>query len=51
MGLVLGTCDRVVVLDYGRVLAEGGPEEIRQDDRVLAAYLGDDVIDASTPGS
>ena len=43
MGLVLGTCDRIVVLDFGRVLAEGTPDQIRRDDRVVAAYLGDDV--------
>lgn len=46
MSLVLGTCDRIVVLDFGRVLAEGTPDQIRRDDRVVAAYLGDDV-DAS----
>jgi branched-chain amino acid transport system ATP-binding protein len=44
MGLVLGTCDRIVVLDFGRVLAEGTPDQIRRDDRVVAAYLGDDVV-------
>jgi branched-chain amino acid transport system ATP-binding protein len=44
MGLVLGTCDRIVVLNFGRVLAEGTPDEIRRDDRVVAAYLGDDVV-------
>ena len=43
MGLVLGTCDRIVVLDFGQVLAEGTADEIRRDDRVVAAYLGDDV--------
>ena len=44
MGLVLGTCDRIVVLDFGRVLAEGAPDQIRRNDRVVAAYLGDDVV-------
>lgn len=44
MGLVLGTCDRIVVLDFGRVLASGTPEEIRRNEHVLAAYLGDDVF-------
>lgn len=40
MGLVLGICDYVVVLDFGKVIAEGPPSEIRSDARVLDAYLG-----------
>jgi len=40
MGLVLGVCDRVVVIDFGRVIAVGTPEQIRADDRVIEAYLG-----------
>ena len=40
MGLVLGVCDRVCVLDFGRMIAEGTPAEIRADESVIDAYLG-----------
>jgi branched-chain amino acid transport system ATP-binding protein len=40
MGLVLSTCDLVVVLDAGSVIAQGTPAQVRADERVVAAYLG-----------
>lgn len=40
MGLVLGICDRVVVLEFGRVIARGTPEVVRGDSAVIAAHLG-----------
>lgn len=40
MTLVLGVCDRVVVLDVGSVIADGPPDAIRGDARVVEAYLG-----------
>jgi branched-chain amino acid transport system ATP-binding protein len=45
MDLVMSVCDRVVVLDFGRVIAFGEPAAIRQDERVAEAYLGRDAGD------
>lgn len=49
MDLVMGVCDRVVVMDFGRVVASGTPSEIRADPVVATAYLGTDVPEVFDP--
>jgi len=44
MSLVMDICDRVVVLSYGRKVAEGTPEEIQRNQEVIAIYLGGDHV-------
>jgi branched-chain amino acid transport system ATP-binding protein len=41
MGVVLDIADRVVVLDFGRKIAEGRPDEVSRDPNVVRAYLGE----------
>ena len=43
MNFVMGVCDQVIVLDFGRLISSGSPEEVRSDPAVIAAYLGDET--------
>ena len=45
MGLVLGICDHVVVLEFGKVIAAGPPDQVRDDPAVVTAYLGASATD------
>ena len=49
MGLVMEVCDSITVLDFGKVISVGSPDEVRRDPAVITAYLGSTEADTNGP--
>jgi len=47
MRLVMGVCEHIIVLDYGKIIAEENPDEIKSNKKVIEAYLGEEATNAA----
>ena len=50
MNLVMNVCEAIAVVNYGRIIAKGTPDEIRTNPAVIEAYLGKEEGDANAEG-
>jgi len=47
MELVMGICERILVLNFGKTIAQGNPDQVRSNQAVIEAYLGEPADDAT----